>query len=345
MSDEAIHAGGASGATGQVTVSDPGSELLATGQFSIGLSGQGSLLVENQGTVTTGDNAVDATEGSDISQNAGASGTAAVTGTLSLLTNTGRFVVGDAGLGSLAVDAGGTVTTSANATIASAAGSSVNVTGGNSRSPARWRSPRRRWRRRSLGTDRGPVAVESLQVGDAVRLAGGGAQAAVWIGSRTIDCARHPRPETVWPVCVARGAFGENVLGRDLYLSPDHAVFVEGVLIPVKLLINGGSIIQVKRNHVRYFHVELPEHAVILAEGLTVESYLDTDDRANFVDGETMRLFPDFEARLHLNTTLLWETKGAAPLVMTGSRIDNVRRTVMDIALRQPRSVQLKVAD
>ena len=117
-----------------MTVSDPGSELLATGQFSVGLSGQGSLLVENQGTVTTGDNAVDATEGFDIAQNAGASATAAVTGTNSLLTNTGRFVVGDAGLGSLGVNSGGTVTTSANATIgnsASAAGSSANVTGGN----------------------------------------------------------------------------------------------------------------------------------------------------------------------------------------------------------------------
>ncbi len=181
-----------------------------------------------------------------------------------------------------------------------------------------------------IGTEKGTVAVESLRVGDRVMLAVGGAEAAVWIGSRDVDCARHPRPETVWPVRVAHGAFGENVPERDLYLSPDHAVFVDGVLIPVKLLINGGSIIQVKRNHVRYFHVELPEHAVILAEGLSVESYLDTDDRANFVDGDTMRLFPDFAARLHPNTALLWETKGAAPLVITGSRIDKARQTVME---------------
>ncbi len=181
-----------------------------------------------------------------------------------------------------------------------------------------------------IGTDRGPVAVESLQVGDAVTLAGGGAQTAVWIGSRTIDCARHPRPETVWPVCVARGAFGGNVPERALYLSPDHAVFVDGVLIPVKLLVNGTSITQMKRDHVTYYHVELPEHAVILAEGLAVESYLDTGDRYDFAaDAGVIRLHPDFAARLAPNMARLWETRAAAPLVMTGGRLAAAREMIV----------------
>ena len=60
-------------------------------------------------------------------------------------------------------------------------------------------------------------------------------------------------PETVWPVRVRAGAFGENTPARDLWLSPDHAVFVNDVLVPVKLLINGTSIAQVKRKRVRYF--------------------------------------------------------------------------------------------
>ena len=46
-SDEAIYAGGSVGATGAVTISDPGSELIATGQFLVGSSGWGSLLIEN----------------------------------------------------------------------------------------------------------------------------------------------------------------------------------------------------------------------------------------------------------------------------------------------------------
>ena len=109
--DEAIYIGGSAGATGALTVTDPGSQLLATGQLSVGLNGDGSLLIENQGTVTTGNNAVDPTEGFDVAQFAGGSGNATVTGSKSLLSNTGRFVVGDLGYGSMAILAGGTVMT------------------------------------------------------------------------------------------------------------------------------------------------------------------------------------------------------------------------------------------
>jgi hypothetical protein len=148
----------------------------------------------------------------------------------------------------------------------------------------------------------------------------------IWLGSRVVHCARHPRPETVWPVRIARGAFGESAPARDLYLSPDHAVFVNGVLVPAKLLINGTSITRVKRHSVTYYHVELPDHAVILAEGLPVESYLDTGDRTNFDQFATIRLFPDFAARLTPNAAMRWETNGAAPLVMAGPLLDAARR-------------------
>jgi hypothetical protein len=148
------------------------------------------------------------------------------------------------------------------------------------------------------------------------------------IGSRSVNCARHSAPETVRPVRISANAFAQAVPERDLWLSPDHAVFVNGMLVPVKLLINGGSITQSKLGNVVYHHVELPEHAVILAEGLTVESYLDTGERANF-DGEaTIRLHPDFAARPAPDMALAWETKGAAPLVMAGAGLRAARRIV-----------------
>jgi collagen type I/II/III/V/XI/XXIV/XXVII alpha len=103
-----------------------------------------------------------------------------------------------------------------------------------------------------------------------------------WLDVTLVDCTRHPRPETVWPIRIERGAFRESAPVRDLFVSPDHAVLVNSVLIPVKLLINGTSIVQVKRQRVKYYHVELPEHAVIPAERLPVASHLDDGDRANF---------------------------------------------------------------
>ena len=181
-----------------------------------------------------------------------------------------------------------------------------------------------------IGTSRGAVAVEDLAVGDIVLTVDGHEEPIVWIGQRAVNCDRHPRPETVWPVRVRAGAFGENVPMRDLYLSPDHAVFVNDVLVPVKLLIDGTRVTQVKRDRVRYFHVELPRHEVILAEGLTVESYLELGDRANFNQhghGETIRLFPDFAARLAPDTALAWETRGAAPLVVSGRPVKSMTMT------------------
>ncbi len=130
----------------------------------------------------------------------------------------------------------------------------------------------------------GERAVEALVAGEMVRLAGGGCAAVTWIGHRRVDCTRYPKPAEVWPVRVRGGAFGAGVPHRDVRLSPDHAVFVEGVLIPIRYLINGRTIVQEQVDRVTYYHVELASHAVILAEGLPCESYLDTGNRGAFAN-------------------------------------------------------------
>ena len=189
-----------------------------------------------------------------------------------------------------------------------------------------------------IETATGLVTVERLRVGDRVVTADGRCEPIVWIGSRAVDCARHPRPETVSPIRISAGALGQNVPARDVYLSPDHAVFITGVLVPVKLLSNGGSIAREKRDRVVYYHVELPEHAVILADRLPVESYLDTGDRANFEHHGAIRLHPDFTARLAPDAAVLWETRGAAPLVTGGPRLAAARSVVLGATdfVRQP---------
>ena len=73
---------------------------------------------------------------------------------------------------------------------------------------------------------------------------------------------------------------------------------------------------------------------MVFAEGLTAESYLDLGDRANFNDGPTIRLFPDFVTRFRWETARAWETRGAAPLVTTGPALAAARRLVDVRAIR-----------
>jgi len=145
-----------------------------------------------------------------------------------------------------------------------------------------------------------------------------------WIGHRTVDCRRHPRPEAVWPVRVTAGAFGDGLPCRDLFLSPDHAVFVDRVLIPIKHLINGASIARFPVDAVTYYHLELDRHDVVLAEGLPAESYLDTGNRAIFANGGgAMQLHPAFEV------PKTWRADAIAPLACDEARVRPVWERLM----------------
>jgi len=185
-----------------------------------------------------------------------------------------------------------------------------------------------------IATQRGDIAVETLRVGEMMRvLPSNGPAPVIWIGHRLVNCARHRRPHQVWPVRIAAGTFGPGRPCRDLFLSPDHAVFVADVLIPVKYLVNGSTIVQVSMDEVTYYHVELPRHSLLLAEALAVESYLDTGDCGNFANGGgPVVLHPDLASRV-------WEAGGCAPLIVTGPQLDAARRLVRThTASRSPSS-------
>ena len=174
-----------------------------------------------------------------------------------------------------------------------------------------------------IATPGGEVAVEALAAGMRVSLARGGVAEVVWVGHRRVDCRRHPRPEEVWPVRVAAGAFGRGMPVRDLLLSPDHAVFAGGVLIPVRHLVNGRTVRQEPADSITYFHVELAVHDVLLAEGLACESYLDTGNRAAFANGGgAMMLHADFARRA-------WAEGSCAPLVEAGPEVAAVRARLL----------------
>jgi hypothetical protein len=161
----------------------------------------------------------------------------------------------------------------------------------------------------------GEIAVEALAAGMRVATVSGRLATIAWVGRRTLAVGRHADPASVMPIRVAAGAFGGGVPHRDLLLSPDHAVLVEGVLIPVRHLANGAGIAPVKVAAVTYFHVELDRHDAVLAHGLACESYLDTGNRYGFEGEAVLALHPDFagmDAEAH--AMAVWRARACAPI-------------------------------
>jgi hypothetical protein len=110
-----------------------------------------------------------------------------------------------------------------------------------------------------------------------------------------------------------------------MLLSPDHSVFAEDVLIPIKYLINDTTIAQIEVDVIDYYHIELARHDVVFAEGLPVESYLETGGRNAFDNGGgAMQLHPDFTPDGD-RVAMEWDSLGYAPLLGTGSQLDTVR--------------------
>jgi hypothetical protein len=175
-------------------------------------------------------------------------------------------------------------------------------------------------------TPRGEIQVSALRLGDEVLTVSGATQSIVWIGRRTIDCRRHEEPSKIWPVRIQAHAFGLGLPRRDLFLSPDHALLLEGALIPVKYLINGSTVAQVQTLSVDYYHIELTRHDVILADGLPAETYLDTGGRAAFINGgQVVQAHAAFGPR-EPGGYLLWETAGYAPIIVSGPIVARVKQ-------------------
>jgi hypothetical protein len=131
-------------------------------------------------------------------------------------------------------------------------------------------------------TARGEIAVEFLRSSDRLITHDGRELPIKWIGWRRVNIAAHPEPGKVAPIRIAQGALGENAPQRDLLVSPDHAMYLNGSFIPASALVNGANITQMQTSDVAYYHVELDEHAIILAEGAATESFLEREDNRSY---------------------------------------------------------------
>jgi hypothetical protein len=143
-------------------------------------------------------------------------------------------------------------------------------------------------------TPEGEVAVETLKRGDLVTTADGTSKPIRWLGRQTVSCL-FADPLRVLPIRIAQGALSETVPSRDLLVSPDHALLVDDVLIQAGALVNGTSIVRESRVPPRftYYHVELADHSLILAENTPAETFIDNIDRMAFDNWDEHEALPD----------------------------------------------------
>lgn len=159
-----------------------------------------------------------------------------------------------------------------------------------------------------IATKRGEVPVEDLRPGDMVVVRDGGFAPIRWIGSVRRD-ARAEWFEQNAPICIPRGSMGRNMPMRDLYVSPNHRIWMRDasfemffaereVLVPAKHLVGWKGVKQV--NYVpdpEYFHLLFDRHQIIMSDGMLTESFhpgeVTLDQFEHEARDELLRLFPE----------------------------------------------------
>ncbi|WP_282024742.1 Hint domain-containing protein [Limimaricola cinnabarinus] len=136
------------------------------------------------------------------------------------------------------------------------------------------------------------VPVERLAPGDRILTRDDGPQVLRWVGQTTLRATGR-----FAPVLIREGALHN---ARDLWLSPDHRIFVwqredhlragrAELMVRVRHLINGDTVIQSEGGFADYFQLVFDDHQIVYAEGIAAESLL--------VDHRTRGAVPEGIAR------------------------------------------------
>jgi len=135
-----------------------------------------------------------------------------------------------------------------------------------------------------IATRRGEKMVEEVTRDDVLCTADGGTSPVKWIGRQKV----RPRfsGTHVCPVRIRAGALGAGLPKRDLVVTSDHGLILDGYMINASALMNGDTIHFVPTSELgesyTVYHIETENHDVILAEGAPAETFIDYAARRAF---------------------------------------------------------------
>lgn len=175
----------------------------------------------------------------------------------------------------------------------------------------------------------GYVPVEAIRPGDAIMVREDNtfvSREVKWVGkSKAVVRSTASYPDDAgYPVRIMKDALADGVPFKDMLVTPEHCLFIDGAFIPARMLVNGRNISYDTRYAVYdYYHVETAQHAVIEADGVLTETYLDTGNRKSFdclSDSDVVKGY--FEVSKD------WVRDAAAPLVTSRDHVEPIYRAI-----------------
>nr|WP_294915836.1 Hint domain-containing protein [uncultured Neokomagataea sp.] len=140
----------------------------------------------------------------------------------------------------------------------------------------------------SIETAGGLKSVEDMSIGDLVMtydLEGRAvSQAVQWVGQRQAQVDADLSDDAAgYPVRIRQDAIAPGVPFKDLLVTSEHCMLLDGAFVPVRMLVNGRTIAYDRSvTSYKYYHIETEKHAIIQANGALTESYLNTGNRNLF---------------------------------------------------------------
>ncbi|KHQ52305.1 Hint domain-containing protein [Mameliella alba] len=178
-----------------------------------------------------------------------------------------------------------------------------------------------------IATPSGSRPVESLTIGDLVLTADGRIVPVKWLGRQALRTGIAARRAQM--VRIRAGALGDGIPHRDLTVTADHGMILDGLVVNASAMVNGDSIDFVPLSDLpqrfTVYHVETKAHDVILANGAPAETFIDLVGRRAFDNfGEYLDLYgferiipemprPRISARRHLPAALRERLAPRAP--------------------------------